>query len=161
MSAPMLEGLRFLVVEDNELNACLCQEQLLLHGAREVRLADSVATAMAELDAGRFDAVIVDFQLRDEDATAIMDRLDEMRVPRVLVTGGTFDPIPRRFAHLRVLPKPYTCEALLHAVAAAMQRLLDADIAVARRIRRGSARLPPRRGGALSAANDDLSEAAE
>lgn len=161
MSAPMLEGFRFLVVEDDSLNATLCQEQLLLHGAGEVRISDSVASAVEQLGQARFDAVIVDFQLQGEDSTAVLDLLDEMRVPRVLVTGGTFDPIPRRFAHVRVLHKPYTCDSLLHAVAAAMQRLHDTDIAQARRTRRTVSRVPQAVRDPRLAANDDVDEAAE
>lgn len=157
----MLNGLRFLVVEDDELNAMLCEEQLLSHGAGEIKRCDSVASTMDALDQHPFDAAVVDFRLNDEDSTSILDRLEEMRIPRVLVTGGTFDPIPRRFAHIRVLTKPYSCDALLHAVAASMQRLLDGKLIMARRARQQDARRNPElpRGSVAVALNEDLSEA--
>lgn len=113
-----LEGKHVLLVEDDELVAFTMEEMLLQAKAASVALAHDVDAAMKALAAGRFDVGIVDVNLRREFSWPVAEKLRELRVPYISVSGyGTSLEHPLAG---RILPKPYSMGQLLDAVSAVL-----------------------------------------
>ena len=82
---------------------------------------ETVADAVAKVDAGGFDVAILDVHLKDrEKVWPVADRLADGGVPFVLATGGHIEPPPARHADAPVLNKPYTIDAIDPALARAL-----------------------------------------
>jgi DNA-binding NtrC family response regulator len=109
--------IRVLVVDDEPSIRLLCRVNLELEG-HEVREAESLDTARAELEAGDVDVVLLDVHLHHERSDALIEEChaQEPPVPVVLVTGSadaTQDGLTDADA---VLPKPFELDRLLAAV---------------------------------------------
>ena len=93
-----LEGLRFLVAEDNEINAEILSELLDIEGAsceimENGRLAVERFTAAAK---GEFDAILMDVQMpimngyEAAKAIRVLDREDAGAIPIIAMTANAF-----------------------------------------------------------------------
>jgi DNA-binding response OmpR family regulator len=114
-----VEGKRIFLVEDDANIALMIQEVLLDEAAAEVRLASSVATALAGLQQATFDMVILDLSLGGEMAWPVAAELSRRQIP-YLVVSGYGDSGDARLAGARLLAKPYSISALLEAIGAAL-----------------------------------------
>jgi len=92
-SAQAVEG-RVLVVEDDEATAEL-ERRALLRAGYEVTIAGSVNSALNLLAAGRFDAILLDYNLPDGEPWTLVEaaRARSPRIPVVLVTAAGSEPI--------------------------------------------------------------------
>ncbi|MDQ3139511.1 MAG: response regulator, partial [Pseudomonadota bacterium] len=82
-------------------------------GHNVVGSCETVADAMALIDAGGFDLAIVDVHLKNgEHVWPVADRLAAEGLPFILATGGHVDPPPAQHAAVPVLSKPYTIDAI-------------------------------------------------
>lgn len=112
-----LQGLRVLVVENDEMNAMLLELQLAQAGAAVAGPAATVDEAMALLGGPSPDVAVLDFRLGgDQTSEAIAVRLGEMGVPFVLATGQTGTCLPPAFDRGIVLVKPYLAEDLVRSL---------------------------------------------
>ena len=92
------EGRRFLVAEDNEINAEILCELLSMYGAQTVAAADGTQAVREFEDAppGTYDAILMDIQMpvmNGYDATRIirkMEREDARQIPIIAMTANAF-----------------------------------------------------------------------
>lgn len=116
MTGPM----RILIVEDEPLIAMMLEDFIEALGHHRAGTADSVATALPLVDEGRFDAVILDVNLRGgELCWPVADKLAEHGKPYLLASGGQAEAMPEAHAVAPVLAKPFTMDG----VRAALDRL--------------------------------------
>ena len=119
----LLAGAALLVIEDQALIAFDLESALREAGAATVECHASVAGASAAVDGGRlFDAAIVDFQLIDGDASALIAKLPRLGIPVIVTTAAD----PARFCDIdgvaAVFQKPYVQERLIQTLAKVARR---------------------------------------
>jgi DNA-binding NtrC family response regulator len=102
-----------LVVEDDAIIAMDFEDTLLGFGVKVVRIAASVARALAMIDERVPEFALLDIGLVQEKSFAIAERLEALGVPFAFVSGyGADASFPAAFAQKPRLPKPCTTEAL-------------------------------------------------
>lgn len=107
-----------LIVEDEPLIAMMIEDFLDLLGKGHAGTAECVASAMAIVEAGGFDAAILDVNLAGgEQSWPVADALAERGVPFILATGGSGDMVVERHRDRPVLAKPFTLDAVERALA--------------------------------------------
>lgn len=109
--------IRVLVVDDEPSIRLLCRINLELEG-HEVREADSLGTARAELETGEIDVVLLDVHLHHERSDVLIEECHARRppVPVVLVTGSADVTLDRLTEADAILPKPFEIDELAAAV---------------------------------------------
>src|SRR3981081_1597781 len=97
-----------LIVEDDPIIALDFEDTILGFGVKLVRTAGNVARAL-EMIAGRApDFALLDVGLVREKSFAVAERLDELKIPFIFVTGyGADVRLPPAFRNTPRLPKPY------------------------------------------------------
>jgi CheY-like chemotaxis protein len=91
----VLQDLRVLVVENDEMSAALLQMQLVHAGATVVGLAASVAEALRVLEDSVPDVALLDYRLaRNETSEPVAAALSARGVPFVLATGMLAEQLP-------------------------------------------------------------------
>lgn len=113
---------RILVVED-EVMICMMIEDLLADaGYQPVGPATSLDEGLALVEAGGFDAVLLDLGLAGEPAYPIAEALSARALPFAFLTGADGSALDARFSDRPVLQKPFepsdlesTLESLLAA----------------------------------------------
>jgi CheY-like chemotaxis protein len=125
-SGRTLDGIRVLVVEDDDDTREVLTLGLTLHGA-EVVSVDCAADAIVELAKREPDVIVSDIGLPDEDGLALIRRVRQLppgrggRVPAVAVTAFTLSDDAEeatRAGFQRHFRKPVDSAALFAAVAA-------------------------------------------
>jgi DNA-binding NtrC family response regulator len=108
---------RVLVVDDESSIRLLCRINLELEG-HEVREAESLDTARAELETGEVDVVLLDVHLRHERSDVLIEECHAMHppIPVILVTGSADVTQDRLTDADAILPKPFELDELLVAV---------------------------------------------
>jgi DNA-binding NtrC family response regulator len=108
---------RVLVVDDEPSIRLLCRINLELEG-HEVREAESLDTARAELATGEIDVVLLDVHLHHERSDVLIEECHARRppIPVVLVTGSADVTQDRLTEADVILPKPFELDELLSAV---------------------------------------------
>jgi len=114
-SASRLRGLRVLVVEDSWLIASTVESLLERVGMVIVGAAATVSDAERFAHERGPKVAVVDIKLRDGMAYGLIDRLNDLGVPVIVVTGfGTFSmPLVKTVA---ILQKPFSADELLAAL---------------------------------------------
>jgi len=104
---------RILIIEDEPLIAMMLEDFLDVLGKQLAGTADSVADALALIEAGGIDAAILDVNLRGgEKSWPVADALVAKGVPFVFATGGSQDSITEHYRGHPTLPKPFTMDAV-------------------------------------------------
>ncbi|MDI9275555.1 response regulator [Stenotrophomonas sp. PFBMAA-4] len=118
-----LQGLRVLVVENDEMSAALLQMQLVQAGAVVVGLAETVAESLRLLQDTSPDVALLDYRLaRNETSEPVAAALAARGVPFVLATGMTADQLPASMRGGVLLVKPYRSADLSRALVRAVGR---------------------------------------
>ncbi|WP_312738536.1 response regulator [Stenotrophomonas sp.] len=118
-----LQGLRVLVVENDEMSAALLQMQLVQAGAVVVGLAETVAQSLRLLQDTSPDVALLDYRLaRNETSEPVAAALATRGVPFVLATGMTADQLPASMRGGVLLVKPYLSADLSRALVRAVGR---------------------------------------
>lgn len=104
---PNLKHRRVMVVEDQYLIADDLCRALLAAGAEVVGPYASEAKALASIDVGGIDGVVLDLDLNGCRSMALAERLTTLNIPFVIASGYPDATIPPRFAGLERWPKPY------------------------------------------------------
>jgi CheY-like chemotaxis protein len=103
-----------LIVEDDPIIALDFEDTILGFGVKTVRTAANVARALEMIAARAPDFALLDVGLVREKSFAIAERLNELKIPFVFVTGyGADVRLPAAFTDKARLPKPYSSDALL------------------------------------------------
>lgn len=114
----VLSGLKVLVVEDEPLVAILVEEVMDQAGARAT-IARDVPQALKALEAERFDAAVVDLNLRGQQSWPVADALVAEGIPYVLATGNA-DMGDARLQAAPVVAKPYSATQLVKVLGQAI-----------------------------------------
>jgi CheY-like chemotaxis protein len=113
MSGPQ----NILIVEDEPLIAMMLEDFLDVLGKTMAGSADTVADALAVIEAGGVDAAILDVNLRaGEKSWPIADALTARGIPYVFATGGSADSLADAYRDRPTLPKPFTMDAVSRAL---------------------------------------------
>jgi CheY-like chemotaxis protein len=102
-----------LIVEDDPIIALDFEDTILGFGIKSVRTAATVARALHMIAERAPDFALLDVGLVREKSFAVAERLDQLKIPFVFVTGyGADVRLPAAFADTPRLPKPYSSDAL-------------------------------------------------
>ena len=102
-----------LIVEDDPIIALDFEDTILGFGVKAVRTAGNVIKALEMIADRAPDFALLDVGLVREKSFAIAERLDELKIPFVFVTGyGADVRLPAALADKPRLPKPYSSDAL-------------------------------------------------
>jgi len=91
--------------------AMLLEDFIDLAGHKIAAMVASLDDGMAAVEAGGFDAAILDVNLGRDKCWPLADALRDRGVPYIFATGGG-DTIPPEHASAPTLPKPYTLASL-------------------------------------------------
>jgi CheY-like chemotaxis protein len=122
MSAPQLQGMRILVVEDEMMAAMMLETLLDDAGGIVVGPVSSVANALALIATKPIDGAILDVNLGGEFVYPVADALAERGTPFVFITGYGKTAIDVRRYAVPVVPKPYEDDGLVRIIAEAIAR---------------------------------------
>ena len=110
-------GHRILIVDDEPLIAMEIETTLSQAGFEIAHMAQSVDTALAFLTDGvAIDGAVLDANLRDQSARPVVDRLQEMGVPLLVVSGYSADQIGPWAENIRLLRKPIIYAELIRSL---------------------------------------------
>jgi DNA-binding NtrC family response regulator len=107
---------RVLIVEDEAMIAMLLELVLQNADCAIVGPVNSVRGALRLIESQNLDAAVIDFRLGDDDSCEIMDVLDKLGIPFLIMTGQEMADLPPRLRHLNIMNKPFQAEALVRAV---------------------------------------------
>jgi DNA-binding response OmpR family regulator len=122
-SAPVLAGSRILIVEDEFLVAMDLEDRLKREGCGVIGPAPRETKALALLEQGRPDAVVLDLNLGGKLPVDLANILVARQIPFVIVTGygSRHLDVPALQAAPRV-HKPIRTEELVHALSDLLPR---------------------------------------
>lgn len=115
----MIVGKRILVVEDEFIVAAMLRDTLEDEGAVPLGPAGRVADALALVDEGNIDLVVLDWNLGGETSTPVAEALASRGVPFLISTG--YGSVGGAFANRPVVTKPYAPQALIAALTQLLQ----------------------------------------
>jgi two-component sensor histidine kinase/DNA-binding response OmpR family regulator len=124
-----VSGQRILVVEDEALVSMMLESELEALGLSIVASCGSVSEAMKAINDASPDVAILDVNLGGELVYPVADRLLELKVPFVFVTGYGRESVDHRYSYVHVLEKPVGRQALEHVFAEALNSAAVAPIA--------------------------------
>ena len=113
-----------LLVEDNIIIALDADEMLSGLGFSYVEIASNTPQALELIDSSRFDVGLLDINLGNETSFAVADRLMELGVPFVFLSGygDSEERMPDRFRGIHVIQKPYDASTLRTGLAHLLDR---------------------------------------
>lgn len=112
----MKQRRRILVVEDNDLVACMVADLISISGHSALGPVDSEDAAISALDdrANQIDLVVLDVHFPGSSSN-VARKLVEKGIPFVWATGCG-DDIPETYSETPVCLKPFTRRQLLHSL---------------------------------------------
>ena len=113
----LLAGKRLLVVEDEPLIGLDLVNTLEKAGANVPPPVGTEKDALARIEREKFDAVLLDGNLRGRGVDAIAALLTRRNIPFIFVTGYGQEGLPEAFRHVICLSKPFSGNQLLEAIA--------------------------------------------
>jgi len=105
-----LKGRRILVVEDSPVVAPFTADVLDELGCMVVGPAPNMAAARELIEAGEFDAALMDIHIRGTHVFPLCEMLEAKKLPFVLTSGYADWQIPDKWQERPRLQKPYTVE---------------------------------------------------
>jgi CheY-like chemotaxis protein len=115
---PELSRRRILVVEDSPVVGPFTVDLLADLGCDVVGPAPNMAAARALIDAGEFDAALMDVHIRGERVFPLCDLLEARDIPFVLTSGYADWHLPDKRKDRPRLQKPYTVDQVEEALSA-------------------------------------------
>jgi CheY-like chemotaxis protein len=112
VAQPGLDGLRVMVVEDNDIVALDLSETLDALGCVVLGPTASVQDTLALLRRCRPDVVMLDAQLDDGPAAPVAEALKAADIPFILTTGTGSAELDDALAGVPLLLKPYSMDAI-------------------------------------------------
>ena len=116
-----LAGKRILVVEDEFLIALDIERILELAEASHISVSRN-RDALAALQNDRFDLAILDYKLNGDTSGPVADRLIELKMPFIFLTGASTLQVPPQYRTVTILPKPFDANSLIAALNTAVQK---------------------------------------
>ena len=106
-----------MVVETNYLIASVIEAPLLKAGYRVV-IASNPDEAFVLLNGRDIHVALIDFRLQHAEPEGLVATLTLLGVPFIFCTAASVEEVLEHFPNARVMPKPFSDEELLAAVAA-------------------------------------------
>src|SRR4051812_4328177 len=119
---------KVLVVEDQAIIGLDLQVSIEAAGYLVTGIAPTVDAAIAQMEASRPDAVLLDVGMGGEPDFALADLLAERAIPFVFVTGYTRDSIPSKHKARPIVMKPCMAAQLLTALKTVIQHRDDSAV---------------------------------
>lgn len=119
-AAPLLEGKRVLVVEDETLVAMLIEDFLLEYGCSIIGPCGSVDSALKTARTEMFDVAILDVNLRGDKVYPVAEALTERNIPFLFLSGYGDEAIPRDRVSWKVCPKPFRANELMQMLSSVL-----------------------------------------
>ena len=117
-AAPVLKGVRVLVVEDDFIISMELEAILLDAGAEIAGLCRNVKEALAVADRNDVAVALLDVRLGSETVMPVARRLAEHRIPFVFYTGQVdVDPLVAEWPGYTIVAKPASPSAIVGALA--------------------------------------------
>jgi CheY-like chemotaxis protein len=111
-----LAGRRILVVEDSPVVGPFTADILGELGCEVVGPAPNMAAARGLVEAGGFDAALMDVHIRGERVFPLCDMLEAKAVPFVLTSGYADWQVPEKLRERPRVQKPYTIDQIEKAL---------------------------------------------
>jgi CheY-like chemotaxis protein len=115
---PELKGKRILVIEDSPVVGPFTVDMLDELGCKVLGPAPNMASARELMEAGGFDAALVDIHIRGERVFPLCEMLEAKGVPFVFTSGYADWQMPDKWQERPRLQKPYTFEQIEQALTA-------------------------------------------
>jgi|SRR3954447_7130140 CheY-like chemotaxis protein len=115
-----LTGRCVLVVEDSPVVGPFTADLLSELGCDVLGPAPNMAAARELVEAGGYDAALMDVHIRGERVFPLCDLLEEKGIPFVLTSGYADWQIPAKWDDRPRLQKPYTLDQVGHALGRAL-----------------------------------------
>lgn len=106
-----------LVLEDEALLAIELMYLLCDHGYRVTGPASNNAKGLDLIGSEGVDAAVLDVNLRGDSSGLVADRLAELKIPFLFLSGHTRDFLPERHRDRPLIAKPFAEAQLLNALA--------------------------------------------
>jgi len=123
-----LHGKRILLIEDEPLVSMELEGELAAAGCGVIGPAATLEHARTLVEEGKYDAALVDVNLKGQPVDELAALLTEKNCPFAFVTGYGRDALPEAFRGVAVLAKPFssaqllaTAEGLLHPSSSVVQ----------------------------------------
>ena len=113
---PGFQGKRILVIEDSPVVGPFTVDVLEELGCEVIGPAPNMAAARELIDAGGFDAALVDIHIRGERVFPLCEMLQAAGVPFILTSGYADWQMPEKWADRPRLQKPYTIDDVERAL---------------------------------------------
>jgi CheY-like chemotaxis protein len=114
------EGKKVLIVEDEAIIAMTAEDMLEQIGCMVSGIVATFAEAMAAVERGGFDVVLLDINLNGVASLPVAERLQQMGTPFVFATGYGSAGRGGEFENVPLVAKPYRIEALEAAIEQAL-----------------------------------------
>ena len=111
--------MRILIVEDEYFLAADLAEALRARGAEVIGPVGTFEEAMAAIEGGGIDSVVLDMNLRGEMSYAVAERLDSAGIPYVIATGYSAESLPEALRDKPRIEKPFRPERVAEMILAA------------------------------------------
>ena len=115
---PGLKGRRILLIEDSPVVGPFTADLLDELGCVVVGPAPNMAAARELLDAGEFDAALIDVHIRGERVFPLCELLQAKGLPFVFTSGYADWQMPEKWQDRPRLQKPYTLDQVEQALSA-------------------------------------------
>jgi len=115
---PDLNGRRILVVEDSPVIGPFTADLLGELGCEVLGPAPNMAAARELVEAGEFDAALIDIHIRGERVFPLCEMLEAQDVPFVFTSGYADRQMPEKWEDRPRVQKPYTLEQIEKALSA-------------------------------------------
>ena len=113
---PGLKGRRILLIEDSPVVGPFTADLLDELGCVVVGPAPNMAAARELVDAGEFDAALIDVHIRGERVFPLCEMLQARGLPFVLTSGYADWQMPEKWQDRPRLQKPYTLDQVEEAL---------------------------------------------
>ena len=127
-----LVGLRILIVEDSPVVGPFTADLLSELGCDILGPAPTMARARELVDAGGYDAALMDIHIRGERVFPLCELLDAKGVPFILTSGYADWQMPDKWLDRPRLQKPYTLGDVQHALSELLSVRATPQAAVSR-----------------------------
>jgi DNA-binding NtrC family response regulator len=109
-------GRSVLIVEDEVIIGMMLSSEIARAGGISIGPVTSVAAAMKEIESRVVDTVILDGKLIDGSGAELVGRLEERRIPYVVVSGYDRENLPGVLKRAPFVAKPISMPILLETI---------------------------------------------
>jgi len=111
-----LGGKSILIVEDEFIIGMMLCKEIARAGGNSIGPVTSIASGLKEIEAQIVDAAILDAKLVDGSGAVLADRLEQRRIPFVVISGYDEADLPTELRGAPFVAKPVSLPLLLKVI---------------------------------------------